>query len=1016
MRSGQSRVPYAVIYALLTVAGLCPVVDAAEALGSAGAEAKDKVDFARDVRPIFESHCLKCHGTDRQESDFRLDRSADALRGGAGGVDIVSGKSADSPLVERISGVDAEIRMPPEGNLLPKEAVAVIRTWIDQGAPWPDEVSAEDEAKSKLDWWSLYPLVEPAVPAIAETATIKNEIDAFIRARLASAGLAPAPEADRRTLLRRVTFDLTGLQPTPAELAAFEADTSPDAYERIVDRLLASPRYGERLARHWIDVVHFAETHGNDQDRPRPNAWPYRDYLIKAFNDDKSYSRFVAEQVAGDVLFPEDPQATVALGMLAAGSWDESSQQSIQDDTVDKKIAQVLDRDDMVATVMSSFTSSTVHCARCHNHKFDAISQADYYSLQAVLAGVDRADRTFDADPAVHARRQSLNRRRRQVNAMAAEQLLADSTVRSELPAWELHLRERHASWQVLAPVSVVSAEDSVGTIQPDHSVLFSGPLPEKDTYTITFESDLQGITAIQLQLLIDPSLPLKGPGRQGNGNMHLSEFKLLAAPAEGGEPVRVPIASAVADFNQDGWGVEAAIDGNRRTAWGIYPEVSKEHSATFVLQEPLKNAGRVRLTVMLEQRHGGGHLIGRPRLAVTTSDEPAKARVVPPEIDDILANPLSDRSTDQQAVLARYLVNLELDKVVAELPAPQEVYAATSDFVPDGSFRPAVKPRMVEVLRRGDINQPLQKADPGALSCISGLESRFKIEDDAPEGERRAALAKWLVDRQNVLTWRSIVNRVWHYHFQRGIVDTPNDLGHMGGQPSHPELLDWLAIKFRDEGGSLKKLHRLMVTSATYRQSSQIDLDYAQIDAENRLLWRMNRTRLDAECIHDAVLQVSGKLDVTMGGPSVKQFVQTPGHHVTPNVDYLSFDIDDPGNFRRSVYRFLFRTLPDPFMETLDCPDGAQLTPNRSGSVGALQALAMLNDRFIVRQSEHAATRLTQTASTLPDQIRQLFQWALLREPTPSESEKWEAYAGRYGLANTCRMMFNTNEFIFVH
>ena len=321
-----------------------------------------------------------------------------------------------------------------------------------------------------------------------------------------------------------------------------------------------------------------------------------------------------------------------------------------------------------------------------------------------------------------------------------------------------------------------------------------------------------------------------------------------------------------------------------------------------------------------------------------------------------------------------------------------------------------------MHVLRRGDINQPLAVAQPGALSCIAGLDGRFVLDDRQAKANGRAALAHWLIDPKNVLTWRSIVNRIWHYHFGRGIVDTPNDLGKMGGQPSHRELLDWLAVEFRDSGGSLKPLHRLIVTSASYRQSSRIDEARAQVDAQNRLLWRMNRARLDAETLRDAILQISGKLDLAMGGPSVKQFVQSPGIHVTPKVDYLSYDVDAPDNYRRSIYRFLFRTLPDPFLESLDCPDGSQLAPSRSSSVGPLQALALLNDRFVVRQSEHIAARLALEAPDLPRQIPRLFQLVLLREPSEAECGQWQAFAERHGLANACRMLLNTNEFVFVH
>jgi hypothetical protein len=974
--------------------------------------ANKPVDFVRDVLPILEARCFACHGEKRQESEFRLDRREDALRGGANGAAIVPGKSQESPLVVRISGADPDLRMPPKGELLGDQAVSVMRAWIDQGAAFP--AGLESAPSPNADHWSLKPLVRPPVPATGQP--VANPIDAFARADLAEHGLASSDEADRRTLIRRVVVDLTGLPPTSEEVAAFLADSASDAYERLVDRLLASPRYGERWARHWMDVVHFAETHGNDQDRPRDNAWPYRDYLIGSFNDDKPYARFVAEQVAGDVLYPDDPQATVALGFLAAGPWDESSLMSIVDDTIDKKLGQLLDRDDMITNLMSTFTSTTVHCARCHNHKFDPITQADYYGLQAVLAGVDRADREFDSDPAVHRRRRLLIREKRDAHSLDADRLLADTQLQSELPTVEEEFRRAREVWQVLVPTATSTANGSSATPQSDGSLLFGGERPEKDTYTLTLETELAGITAVRLEVLADASLPHQGPGRQDNGNLHLSEFKLSAAPAAGGDAVALPMASAFADFNQASWDVAAAIDGKPETAWGIHPEVGKDHAAVFVLREPLRTTGRTRLSVVLEQLHGSGHLIGRPRLSVTTAAHPDAAQPIAAELAAILAVSPAERTAAQRVELARALVGWQLDRQLAALPAPRSVYAASNEFKANGNFRPAARPRPIHMLRRGDINQPLEEAAPGALACVAGIESRFALTGSDDEGSRRAALARWLVDSHNVLTWRSIVNRVWHYHFDRGIVDTPNDLGRMGGTPSHPALLDWLAVEFRDSGGSLKKLHRLIVTSATYRQSSRIDPERARVDADNRLLWRMNRRRLDAESIRDAVLQASGKLDLTMGGPSVKQFIQTAGIHVTPNVDYQSYDVDAPGNFRRSAYRFLFRTLPDPLMESLDCPDGSQLAPARSASVTALQALSLLDNRFIVRQSEHTAARLTATGATQGEQIRLLFQWTLLRDPTPEESQRWQAYAGRHGLANACRMMFNTNEFVFVN
>ncbi|HZV07178.1 MAG TPA: PSD1 and planctomycete cytochrome C domain-containing protein [Gemmataceae bacterium] len=732
-----------------------------------------RVDFAKDVQPILAASCYSCHGEKKRKGDLRLDRKASALGGGV----IVPGKSADSLLIQRVAGLDPDTKMPPKGPGLNAEQVGILRAWIDQGAAWPDDADA-----STTRHWAYQPLRDSPIPAIKDRNWIRTPIDAFVLAKLEAKGLTPSPPADRRTLLRRVSFDLLGLPPTPEEMEAFLADRSPDAYEKVVDRLLASPHYGERWARHWMDVIHFAETHGHDQDVPRDNAWPYRDYLIRSFNEDKPYARFVEEQLAGDVLWPDEPQAIVATGFIAAGPWDESSLRDIREDSIDRRIGQYLDRDDMVTTTMAAFASTTIHCARCHHHKFDPISQKDYYRLQAVFAGVDRADRPYDIDPQTARTRRSL-------------------------------------------------------------------------------------------------------------------KFRL-----------------GISRIGRGGFGLPSALEAQ-----------------------------------------------------------------------------------------------------LAALPPQQLVYAGTSDFQPQGSFKPANGCRAVAVLQRGDIKKPVETVGPGALTCLPGLDGRFQLARPDDEGSRRAALAKWLSDPRNALTWRSIVNRVWHYHFGRGIVATPNDFGRMGTEPTHPELLDYLAVRFQGGGGSLKQLHRLIVTSAVYMQSSRPRPDAARVDSDNHYLWRMNRSRLDAESIRDSVLRVTGKLDPIMGGPSIKQFQQSPGIHRTPKVDYQAFDVDRPGSYRRSVYRFLFRTLPDPFMDTLDCPDASQFTPVRSSSVTALQALAMLNDRFMVRQSEHFAARVNQAGPDLGKQIERAYLLALSRLPTAEETTRLAVYANKHGMANVCRLIFNSNEFMFV-
>ncbi|HYT61878.1 MAG TPA: DUF1549 and DUF1553 domain-containing protein [Haliangiales bacterium] len=893
----------------------------------------------------------------------------------------------------------------------------------------------EKVGRSKSDHWAFKPVVRPAVPTVKNRNWPRNPIDNFVLARLESERLAPAPEADRMTLIRRLNFDLTGLPPTPEEMGAFLADRSSNAYERVVDRLLASPRYGERWARHWMDAVHFAETHGHDQDRIRTNAWPYRDYLIASFNTDKPYDRFVQEQVAGDVLFPDDPAATVALGLIAAGPWDESSLRDIREDTIDRQIGRYLDRDDMVTTVMQTFTSTTVQCARCHNHKFDPILQQDYYALQAVFAGVDRANRVYDPDPPVHARRQALLRDRQRVERGDRALLLAANT-RHQLAEWEESLAAHQVAWKVIVPRTFVSLGGATLTRQVDNSLLAGGPRPDRDTYTITAPSPLSEITAVRLEVLTDVSLPLHGPGRQDNGNFHLSEIELLLFEPDATQPREVPLVNPSTDFNQNGWTIEYALDGNEQTAWGIHPRVGEPHQAVFELKEPLALPVGAALVFVLKQLHGEGHLIGRPRLSVTDARPPARAEVLPADIARILTTPDGERSDDQRAALAAFHLKEKISRELAALPKPSWVYAAASDFVPDGGLKPAAAPRLVQLLRRGDVNKPGEAATPGALACVSGLPAKFDLADPNDEGARRAALARWLAHPDNPLTWRSIVNRMWHHHFGRGLVETPNDFGKMGGRPSHPELLDWLAVWFRDQArGSLKELHRLIVTSATYRQrsdgvteprsddaassapndSTDPPLHYSS-DSENRLLSRMNRTRLDAEQVRDAILQVAGCLDLRMGGPSDMQFDLQPGIHVTPKVDYTKFDVDDPLARRRGVYRFLFRTLPDPFMDALDCPAGDQLTPSRNASVTVQQALAMWNNAFVANYAGRFAERLESLASTRDEQIALACELALSRAPTQAELRELAAYAEKHGLANLCRLILNSNEFMFVN
>jgi hypothetical protein len=546
--------------------------------------------------------------------------------------------------------------------------------------------------------------------------------------------------------------------------------------------------------------------------------------------------------------------------------------------------------------------------------------------------------------------------------------------------------------------------------------VLSGGKTPDRDMYTVTLSSDLKGVTGLRVEVLTDDSLSHKGPGRQDNGNLHLSEVRVTAAPK--GKPeqaVGVKLKSAAADFNQDGWGIGRAIDGDPKTAWGIYPQVGKPHWAAFAFDKPVGFDGGTTFTVELDQLHGERHLIGRFRISITTGDPLAAEATLPVPVAEALAVSVEKRTEAQKATLARWVWEQRLDRELKALPPPAKVYCGTNRFAPDGSFKPTTTPRPIHILKRGDVTKPGKEVKPGAVDAVEGVNGRFTLKDATNEGERRAALADWLTDDANPLAWRVIVNRVWHYHFGRGIVDTPNDLGAMGGTPSHPQLLDWLANDFRTGGGSLKKLHRLIVTSSTYRQAVTHDPNATAKDADNRLLWRMNRSRLDAETTRDAVLLASGRLDDAMYGPPVKHFVTKPGIHVTPESDYDAFDVNAADARRRSIYRFVFRTKPDPFLAGLDCPDASQSAPVRSVSVGAPQALAMWNNKFVLANAEHLAALAEKASKEEVERVRFAAKRVLLRLPTADEEAAWTAYAKKHGLANLCRVLFNSSEFTFV-
>lgn len=965
--------------------------------------AAEAVDFTRDVQPVLQKHCVGCHGPERQRGGWRADVKSIALNGGdAHAPNILPGNAAESPLIRFVSGLEPDMLMPAKGDPLSAEEIALLRAWIDQGAPWPDSASAKVE--DPLDWWSLRPLERPAAPADAA-----HPVDAFIRAELAKKGLSPSPRADRRVLIRRVTFDLTGMPPSPEEVDAFLADESPDAWEKVVDRLLASPRYGERWARHWLDVVHYGDTHGYDKDQPRPNAWPYRDYVVRAFNQDKPWSRFVEEQIAGDVLYPGTADGMFALGFLSAGPWDFIGHVELPESKTDGKIARLLDRDDMVANTMTAFTATTAHCARCHNHKFDPVSQEDYYSLQAVFAALDRADKTFDAEPETAKRRALLTERRNNLEAAVKrleteagagraallERLLtelrqgADAPERGEFgwhsrietePNLEKWVRVDLGRSVPLDRVVVVAAHDDFAGIGAG----FGFP-PRYKVEISDDETFASGVTTLCDRAGEDQPNPGVTPLVFDAGGKSARHIRFTA----------VKLAERQNDYILALAELQALDAEGRNVALGARVTAS---DSTDVPNRWLRR----NLTDGYYFRHA----------AAATSEKIAA-------LEQELAELSGDAPLDgPRAKLAETRRELEAVRAeLAALPPPHTAYIGTvhhgaGNFT--GTGPNGGKPRPIHVLRRGDVNQEGPEVGPGAIPISRELPSRFQLPPDHPEGARRAALAKWITDRANPLTWRVIVNRVWQYHFGRGLVDSPNDFGRMGQKPTHPELLDWLAVEFRDGGQSLKALHRLILTSETYRQSSAGNAAAERIDSDNTLLWRMNRRKLEAEAVRDSMLEVAGRLDPTMGGPGYRDFIVEKPEH-SPHYQYHLHDPEDPATHRRSIYRFIVRSQPQPLMTVLDCADPSMSVDKRNETLNALQALALLNNRFVLTMAESFAKRLEGMAEEPEARVAAAFRLALSRDPKPEETATLAAYAREHGMVNVCRVIFNLNEFAFV-
>jgi hypothetical protein len=1002
--------------------------------------------FETKIRPVLAQHCYQCHSAEalragKLKASLLVDTRAGMAKGGESGAAVVPGKKEDSLLLAALKYDGFE--MPPAGKL-PDEVIADFETWIDMGAPDPrdeplatiDERTIDVEAGRKH--WSYRRLAPVSPPAVKNTAWPKNDIDRFILAKQEEAGIAPAPEAAQATLARRVFFDLTGLPPTPEELKQFLDDTSPDAYEKLVDRLLASPRFGERWARHWLDTVRFGESSGYEFDGDRPGAHHYRDWVIKALNTDLPYDDFLRMQVAGDLLKPGDYDATAATGFLVAGPYPgQVTAKTVEPIRYDQL-------DDMVATLGSSVLGMTIGCARCHDHKYDAIGHRDYYAMIACFGKAVQRDTDIDLDPATTKQKRDAWLAERAPLAAAVERFRGEE-MPGRIARWlasEAPKQLAASPWISLDPQTLKAAKATL-LEEPGDVVAASGKLEGNDAYTLTFRTLQKGLRGLRLEALASPSAPGGGPGTGKDGVFRLSRLKIVAEPlvaAADRKAFQIGLRPVAATSEAPEYELSDAVDDAPDTGWSVDGQAGKDHAAIVAFDKPVGFDQGTLLTVELQF---GANQHGLARLRVAATTEPEAANLVeaavpqaPRELAALLESArASGRSLTDAGVSGDLLswlgrVDAAAAKVLADLsaidakePKPNllKVYAATNGgWVITGNSQ-AVKSgsQDVFVLARGEVGRKKGKAAPGfVLATVAADEAEQRLlsgPDDKPLPDSRLGLANFLTDVDRgagPLAARVIVNRLWHHHFGRGIVATPNDLGTQGDPATHPELLEWLASRIVENRWSLKGIHRLIVTSAAYRQSGTVNEAARAKDPDNKLLWHRRPTRLEGESIRDALLAVAGTLDPKMYGRA-------------------GLDVKAP---RRSIYLNVKRSEPIGFLQVFDQPEPVQPVGSRGVATVPTQALAMMNSPFVRSAAEGLAKRartalgLAPTAAAGEATIDYCFTAALSRQPSQAEREKFaallaareqaagDAAAGRQAaLADVCHLMFCLNEFVYV-
>ncbi|MFO0910754.1 MAG: PSD1 and planctomycete cytochrome C domain-containing protein [Isosphaeraceae bacterium] len=934
------------------------------------------VRFNRDIRPILSRHCYACHGPDarQRKADLRLDTKAGAFAEHEGVAPFVAGKPDESEALERIVSPDKSLRMPPGGDdkrLLP-EQIALLKRWVEQGAEWETH-------------WSFEPPTRPTLPKVKNAGWPRNPIDHFVLARLEAEGLAPSPEADRPTLLRRVFLDLTGLPPEPADVERFLNDSAPDAYERLVDRLLQSPAYGERWARVWLDLARYADTKGYEKDLRR-SIWRYRDWVVDALNADLPYDQFTTQQLAGDLLPNPSP------AQLLATAFHRNTLCNDEGGTDDEefRIAAVKDR---VDTTVQVWMGLTMGCAKCHSHKYDPISNREYYQFYAFFNQTADADRYDDSprEPFPDRRQQArLDQIEAEVRTREAALVEPTAARLAAVARWEQEYRASKG-WSTLSPCRVEVESQSPARKLRDGSILVAGVGPESERYTVVAPAPPGRITAVRLEALPDPSLPKSGVGRsRDDGNFVLTGLSVTAR-VKGQAPVVLTLARAEADFEQDGYPVAHVLKNPdpAHHGWAVAPRAAEPHQAVFVLAEPIevKPTDEVELTVVLDHRFRfayPGFSLGRFRLSITDAATPRLPTPLPADIAAIVEVGATKRTPEQTRRLIGFVGESD-PGTKAEREAIAKL-RSEANAIRDAVRTPIVRElppnqrRVTKVHNRGNFLDQGEVVEPGTPESFPALPK------DAPRN--RLGVARWLTDPANPLTARVAVNRDWAQIFGRGLVETQEDFGSQGQPPSHPELLDWLAVQFRDGGWSFKALRRLIVTSATYRQASKVTPALLARDRNNILLARGPRFRLEAEMVRDEALAVSGLLSRTLGGPPVMPHQPEGIWKSTYNTDRW---VLSPGGdrYRRGLYTFLKRTSPYPAMLAFDAPSREVCTVRRITTNTPLQALVTLNDPAFVEAAQALARRMAREGGDTPaGRIARGLQLALVRQPNPREVE----------------------------